>query len=113
MQGIVDFNLGRLQRAMLAETLNGGVPDPMVSTLMSQNMSMLNQLKQMYEYGNQEVIRQTKVMRADGTQETTTQVSNPQRGGILESLFKNMKTEEEEPKEETQEEVVVEAKSEE
>lgn len=113
MQGIVDFNMGRLQRAMLSEMLNGGMIDPAVSQLMNQNMGFLNQLKQMYEYGNQEVIRQTKVMRADGTQETTTQVSNPQRGGILESLFKNMKTEEEEPKEETQEEVVVESKSEE
>lgn len=117
MQGIVDFNMGRLQRAMLSEILNGGMIDPAVSQLMNQNMGFLNQLKQMYEYGNQEVIRQTKVMRADGTQETTTQVSNPQRGGILESLFKNMNTEEEEPKEDTKEdtkeEIIVESNSEE
>ena len=44
----------------------------------------------MYETGSQEVIRQTKVMRADGTQEMTTQVSNPQQGGILEKIFGNM-----------------------
>ena len=104
MQGIVDFNLGRLQRAMLAETLNGGVPDPMVSTLMSQNMSMLNQLKQMYEYGNQEVIKQTKIMRSDGTQETTTQVSNPQKGGILEKLFSQSKMNDDEEEIKEQEE---------
>jgi len=29
-------------------------------------------------------------MRADGTQEMTTQVSNPQRGGILEKIFGDM-----------------------
>ena len=94
MQGIVDFSLGRLQRGMLTEMLNGGMPDPNVSQMMNQSMGYLNQLKQMYEYGNQEVIRQTKVMRADGSQETTTQVSNPQRGGILESLFKGIQSEE-------------------
>ena len=36
------------------------------------------------------VIRQTKVVRSDGSQEMTTQVSNPQRGGILSQIFGDM-----------------------
>ena len=107
MQGIVDFSLGRLQRGMLSEIMNGGMPDPNVSQMMNQSMGYLNQLKQMYEYGNTEVIRQTRIMRNDGTEETTTQVSNPQRGGILENLFKGMTQDEEQKdtKEDTDKEV--------
>ena len=104
MQGITEFSLNRLQRGMLSEMMNGGVPDPNVSTLMNQSISLLSQLKSMYEHGSQEVIRQTKVTRLDGTEETTTQVSNPQRGGILESLFKSMGHQEEDKKEEIKEE---------
>ena len=90
MQGITEFSLMRLQRGMLAETMNGGLPDPAVSNMMNQTMGLLNQLQRMYETGSQEVIRQTKIMRADGTQEMTTQVSNPQSGGILEKIFGDM-----------------------
>lgn len=87
MQGIVDFSLGRLQRTMMFEIMEGGLPDPNVSSMMDQSMRYLAQLKSMYENGNTEVLRQTKIMRADGTQEMTTQVTNPQRGGILEKIF--------------------------
>ena len=87
MQGIVDFSLGRLQRTMMFEIMEGGLPDPNVSAMMDQSMRYLAQLKSMYENGNTEVLRQTKIMRADGTQEMTTQVTNPQRGGILEKIF--------------------------
>lgn len=90
MQGITEFSLVRLQRGMLTETMEGGLPDPNVTNMMNQTMGLLSQLQRMYETGSQEVIRQTKVMRADGTQETTTQVSNPQQGGILEKIFGNM-----------------------
>ena len=91
MQGIVDFSMMRLQRGMLIETMNGGgLPDPSVTGMMNQTMSYLTQLQRMYETGSQEVIRQTKIMRADGTQEMTTQVSNPQSGGILERIFGGM-----------------------
>ena len=98
MQGIVDFSLTRLQRGMLTETMNGGLPDPNVTNMMNQTMGYLNQLQRMYECGNQEVIRQTKVMRADGTQEMTTQVSNPQAGGILEKIFGDMGADDKETK---------------
>ena len=90
MQGIVDFSLVRLQRGMMTETMNGGIPDPAVSNMMNQTMGLLTQLQRMYECGSQEVIRQTKVVRSDGTQETTTQVSNPQAGGVLSQIFGNL-----------------------
>ncbi len=90
MQGIVDLSMQRLQRSMMTEIMNGGLPDPNTSALMNQAMGMLNQLNKMYEYGSQEVIRQTNVIRADGTQETTTQISNPQSGGILAQMFSNL-----------------------
>lgn len=90
MQGITEFSLVRLQRGMLTETMEGGLPDPNVTAMMNQTMGLLNQLKNMYECGSQEIIRQTKIMRADGTQEMTTQVSNPQRGGILSQIFGNI-----------------------
>ena len=110
MQGIVDFSMQRLQRGMMTEMLNGGIPDPAVSQMMNQSMGLLGQLQRMYECGSQAVIKQTKVVRADGTQETTTQVSNPQNGGILAQIFGNMSTDEDPkndviditPKEETE-----------
>ena len=96
MQGIVDLSMQRLQRAMISEVLNGGMPDPAVSQLMNQSMQYLNQLNRMYEYGSQEVIKQTKVVRADGSQETTTQISNPQSGGILAQIFGGMSSDDKE-----------------
>ena len=90
MQGITEFSLVRLQRGMLTETMEGGLPDPNVTNMMNQTMGLLTQLQRMYESGSQEVIRQTKIMRADGSQEMTTQVSNPQRGGILSQIFGDM-----------------------
>lgn len=90
MQGIVDFSLVRLQRGMLTEVMEGGLPDPNVSNMMNQSMALLSQLQRVYECGSQEVIRQTRILRSDGTQEMTTQVSNPQAGGILEKIFGDM-----------------------
>ncbi len=99
MQGIVDFSLGRLQRGMISEVLNGGVPDPSVTGMMNQSMGLLSQLQKMYEFGSREVLRQTKVLKSDGSQEVTTQVTNPQSGGILEKIFGGMgnNSEEKEP----------------
>lgn len=89
MQGMADHNLARMQRAMVMEVLNGTV-DPQVTAFIDQNMRLMAMLKQMYEFGSPEVLRQTRVVRADGTQEETTQVTNPQSGGILEKLFGNL-----------------------
>lgn len=99
MQGIVDFSLMRLQRGMITEVLEGGLPNGEVSGMMNQTMSLLNQLQRMYEYGSREVIKQTTVLREDGTQETTTQVSNPQSTGILAKIFGDLKPEDKEERE--------------
>ena len=53
----------------------------------------------MYENGSTEVLRQTKILRSDGTQEMTTQVTNPQRGGILEKIFGDLGKSDEDKKE--------------
>lgn len=100
MQGIVNFSLGRLQRGMLTEMLSGGMPSGEVSQLMNQSMGYLGQLKQMYEHGSSEVLRQTKIIREDGTQEMTTQVTNPKSGGILEKIFGGMGSTSEDAKQE-------------
>ena len=96
MQGIADFSMMRLQRGMIAEVMSGGLPDPSVTNMMNQTWGYMSQLQKMYEVGNQEIIRQTKVVRADGSQEMTTQVSNPQRGGILSQIFGSMGSDTEE-----------------
>lgn len=109
MQGIVDFSMQRLQRGMISEVLNGGIPDPNVSGMMNQSMGLLSQLQRVYEAGSTEVLRQTKIIRSDGTQETTTTLNNPQSGGILAQIFGGMG---EEPKERNEGiEVPVETKS--
>lgn len=100
MQGIVGFSLERLQRSMLSEVMNGGVPTADTSSLMHQTMTYLNQLKNMYENGSSEVLKQTHTIYSDGTQETTTQVTNPQSGGILMQIFGGMGQDKEDKKEE-------------
>lgn len=89
VQGIVEYNMARMQKSMIMETLNG-VIDPVTTQLMDSNIKYMQMLKQMYETGSPEVMRQTKVLRADGTQETTTSITNPQSGGIMEKLFGKM-----------------------
>ena len=102
MQGIAEYQIVRTQRAMLTETMNGGMPDANTTAMMNQAMAMMNNLKAMYDMASREVIRQTKVVRADGTQEMSTSISNPQSGGVLERLFSNLGSDEkEEPKDET------------
>ena len=99
VQGIVEYNMTRMQKAMIMETLNGTI-DPTVSGLMDTNIRYMQMLKQMYETGSPEVLKQTKVIRADGTEETTTSITNPQSGGIMEKLFGSMmKDKEEKPQE--------------
>lgn len=98
MQGIADFSLNRLQRGMMFEMMEGGLPDGNVTAMMNQSMALLSQLRVLYENGSTEVLKQTKVVKSDGTEETTTQVTNPQRGGILEKIFGSMGKEEPQPK---------------
>lgn len=113
MQGIVDYNMARMQRSMIMETLSGTI-DPTTTQLMETNMRYMQMLKQMYENGSAEVLRQTKVLKADGTQETTTSITNPQSGGIMEKLFGKMMSAESdtENKNNTENKEVVEVKPE-
>lgn len=96
MQGIVNYNMERMQKAMIFETLNGSLSGD-VSSLMDTNIRYMQMLKQMYDNASAETLRQTRVVRADGSMEETTHISNPQSGGILERLFGN--SQKEEPKE--------------
>lgn len=111
VQGIVEHNMTRMQRAMVMEVMNGTI-DPVTSQLMDTNIRYMQMLKQMYEYGSPEVLRQTRIVRADGSREETTQITNPQGGGILERLFGNMTSSEpEEAKEVVDAEPVTPAKN--
>ena len=96
VQGIVEHNMTRMQRAMVMEVLNGTI-DPVTTQLMDTNIRYMQMLKQMYEFGSPEVLRQTHIIRADGSEEKTTSITNPQSGGILERLFGGM-SKEDEPK---------------
>ena len=102
VQGIVEHNMARMQRAMIMEVMNGTI-DPVTSQLMDTNIRYMQMLKQMYEFGSPEVLRQTHIIRADGSEEKTTSITNPQSGGILERLFGGM------AKDDTPKEDVVEA----
>lgn len=86
MQGIVEHNMTRMQKAMIMETMNGTI-DPVVSQLMDTNLKYMQMLQQMYEHGSPEVLKKTTTIRADGTREEVTSYTNPQGGGILEKLF--------------------------
>lgn len=88
MQGMVNLNLERMQRLAIFEMLDGGMPDANLSGMIEQNMRLLMNLKQLYEATTPDVLKHTKVVKADGTiEEVTTVATNPQSGGILEKLF--------------------------
>ncbi len=89
MQGIVGHGMKRLQIAMMFEMMNGNI-DPAVTALANNTLSNLNFLKSMYENASAEVIKQSRVIRADGSVEENTSVHNPRSGGILEKIFGGM-----------------------
>lgn len=89
IQGIVEFNMQRMQKSMIMETINGTV-DPTTTQLMEANVRYLNMLRSMYENGSSEVLKQTRIVRSDGTTEETTSITNPQSGGIMEKLFSSL-----------------------
>ena len=97
VQGIVEHNMTRMQRAMILEVMSGTI-DPVTTQLMDTNIRYMQMLKQMYEFGSPEVLRQTHIIRADGSEEKTTSITNPQSGGILERLFGGMANDDNPPK---------------
>lgn len=86
MQGMVNHNLARMQRSMILETMSG-VTDATVTSFINQNMQLLMTMQNLYDRSSAEVLRQSRVIRADGSREEYTQITNPQSGGILERLF--------------------------
>lgn len=103
MQSMASVNMGRLQKAMLFETL-GGALDPQVSQLINQNVTLLNNLKSMYENTNAMVLKQTRNIRQDGSVEESVQVTNPQSMGIMEQLLSKIM-----PSSDKEDEVIVES----
>lgn len=89
IQGIVNHNMTRMQRAMIMEVMNGTI-DPVVSQLMDTNVRYMQMLNQLYENSSAEILRQSRIVRSDGTVEEHTQVQNPQSGGIMEKLFSSL-----------------------
>lgn len=112
MQGMVSHNIARMQRAMIIETMTG-VIDGNVTNFINQNMALLSNLQKMYESSSAEVLRQTRVVRSDGSEEHTTEITNPQSGGILEKLFSNISSEKEEPKNDKPQEDMINTEAEE
>ena len=94
MTSMADLNLERMQRLMLFETLDGGMPDPSLTAMIDQNMKLLMTIKQLHENRNMIVASQKRVIREDGSEETTMTITNPS-GGILERLFMSSSNSEE------------------
>lgn len=86
MTSMADVNMERMQRLMLFETMDGGMADPTLTTMIDQNMRMLMQIKSLHDSRATVIATQTRVLKDDGTDTTTTTVSNP-GGGILAQLF--------------------------
>lgn len=101
MQSMASVNMGRLQKAMLFETLSGAL-DPQVSQLINQNVTLLNNLKTLYENTSATVLKQTRNIRQDGSVEESVQVTNPQSMGIMEQLLSKIM-----PSSDKEDEVVV------
>lgn len=87
MHSIASSNLERLQRAMMFETMDGGMATPEVSNLIDQSVKLLSLVKEMGT--PKALVQQRRTVREDGTEETVTQLnmSNPSQGGILSKIF--------------------------
>lgn len=113
MFSMANVNLERTQRAIMFETMDGGMVTPEVSALIDQNMRLLQQINNLGQAKT--LVSQKRVIREDGTEETVTSVNvNPNRGGILSQIFGAPSTskdvdEEETPKKSSKEENIVDA----
>ena len=88
MSSMVNHNLERLQRAMLFETMDGGMATPEVTGLIDQNAKLLEKLQQLQQTRAQTVLQQRRTIMSDGTETIENSMSlNPQEGGILSKIF--------------------------
>lgn len=89
MASMVNFNLERMQRAMMFEVMDGGFATQEVTGLVDQNVRLLEKMNNMNNLMPKAIVSQKRVVREDGTEEVVTEmnVSNPQQGGILSAIF--------------------------
>lgn len=88
MQSMAGFNLERMQRAMIFETMDGGMPTPEVTGLIDQNMRLLEKIRDLNAHSPKAILSQKKIIKEDGSQEVHTEMNvNPSQGGILSKLF--------------------------
>lgn len=90
MSSMINHNLERLQRAMMFETMDGGMATPEVTGLIDQNAKLLEKLQQIQQLNAQTILQQRRTIMADGTETIDNSMSvNPQAGGILSKIFGN------------------------
>lgn len=91
MSSMVNHNLERLQRAMMFETMDGGMATPEVTGLIDQNARLLEKLQNVQAMSAKTILQQRRTVMADGTQTVDTSMAvNPQQGGILSQIFGGM-----------------------
>jgi hypothetical protein len=88
MTSMVDLNLGRMQRAIMFETMDGGMPTGEVTGLIDQNMKLLQQLNTLVKHSPHGIMAQRK-MNPDGSIVDTVVQANPtgHGGSFLDKLF--------------------------
>lgn len=88
MSTMVNHNLERLQRAMMFETMDGGMITPEVTGLIDQNAKLLEKLQQIQQLRAQTILQQRRTITADGTETVESSMAvNPVDGGILSKIF--------------------------
>ena len=88
MSSMINHNLERLQRAMMFEIMDGGMPTPEVTGLIDQNAKLLEKLQQLRQLSPQTIIQQRRIYTPDGTETIENSMSvNPSSGGILSQIF--------------------------
>lgn len=83
ISSIVNLNLGRMQRQVMFETMDGGIADGTVTAMIDQNINLLMKLKQLQE--NRIVATQHRTLSSNGDINETTVVNDD--GGILSKIF--------------------------
>lgn len=86
MIGMADLNMERMTRLAFFESMDGGMPDPTLTSMVDQNMNLMQKIMQLHQQKASIVATQRKTLHADGTEETITSVNNP-GNGILSQIF--------------------------
>ncbi len=88
MSSMINHNLERLQRAMMFEIMDGGMPTVEVTGLIDQNAKLLEKFQQIKQTNAQTVLQQRRTIMMDGTETIENSMSvNPSSGGILSQIF--------------------------